>query len=108
VYSGSGIYENSFSSSITVTVNKANTKTTLAESGTSITATVAAVAPGAGTPSGTVTFVDTNTNKTLGTVSLSGGAAKLSNLSSSIKNHTIKATYNGDGNFNTSNSTIKY
>src|SRR5439155_552485 len=67
------------------------------------TATVAAVAPGAGTPSGTVTFTIDGTPQT--PVALSSGTATLSTSSLSVGTHTVTAAYNGDSNFNTSNST---
>ena len=60
---------------------------------------VAAVAPGAGLPTGTVVF--TVNGATLGTpVTLVGGQATSSSFASlSPGTYTIKATYSGDGNF---------
>src|SRR5207248_2236343 len=90
------------------TVNPSDTSTIITSSNTSsvfgqsvtFTATVSAVAPGAGTPTGTVTFKDGTT--TLGTGALSGGSATLSTSTLSVGSHTINVDYNGDGNFNTS------
>jgi hypothetical protein len=61
------------------------------------TATITADAPGSGTPTGTVTFLDGTT--TLGTGALSGGNATFSTSSLSVGTHTITATYGGDTNF---------
>jgi hypothetical protein len=67
-----------------------------------LTATVSAVAPGAGTPTGSVTFLDGST--TLGTGTLSGGVATYSTSSLTSGSHTLKAVYGGDTNFTTSTS----
>jgi hypothetical protein len=100
-------YGGSFSPVYSQTVNQANTTTSITSSmnpapfGQSITftATVAAVAPGAGTPTGTVTFYDGSTN--IGTGTLNGsGVATLPISSLTVGNHTITATYAGDTNFN--------
>lgn len=71
------------------------------------TATVAAKAPGSGTPTGTVTFSVTNNqfaqiNCTGGnTVALSGGTATCTVNSLPLKNspYSVVAAYNGDSNF---------
>src|SRR5439155_5855181 len=68
------------------------------------TATVSAVAPGAGTATGTVTFKDGAT--TLGTGSLSSGQATFTTTSLAAASHSITAVYNGDGNFITSTSSV--
>lgn len=68
------------------------------------TATVSASAPGAGTPSGTVTFQDGAT--TLGTGTLSNGSVSFSSSSLAVGSHTITATYGGDGNFSGSSGTV--
>ena len=87
-------------------IAKANT-TTVVVSGTNpsvfgqsvtFTATVTAVAPGAGIPSGTVTFKDGAT--TIGTGTLNGsGVATFSTSSLAVGSHPITATYGGDANF---------
>jgi len=66
------------------------------------TATVAAVAPGSGAPTGLVTFDDGTT--VLGTGTLNGGVATFSTSSLSVATHSITAVYGGDGNFTTSTS----
>jgi autotransporter-associated beta strand protein len=77
----------------------------------SLTAVVTPDAPGAGIPTGSVTFVDTTTGKTLNggvPVTLAGGKATLSaTLTAPIGTHTIKATYNpANANFITNNTTL--
>ncbi len=94
------------------TVNKANT-TTVINSDTpdasvvgqsyTVNATVAAVAPGSGTPSGTVNVDDGDGNTC--TITLSGGSGSCSLTSTSVGSKTLTAAYQGDANFNTSNDT---
>src|SRR5205085_9079019 len=61
-----------------------------------LTATVVAVAPAAGTPSGTVTFFDGATN--LGSAALdASGQATLSIASLAVGSHSLSASYSGDG-----------
>jgi hypothetical protein len=62
------------------------------------TATVSAVAPGAGTPAGNVTFMDGSTP--LGTGTLSGGVATLATALLADGSHSITAVYGADANFN--------
>ena len=69
-----------------------------------LTATVAATAPGSGTPTGTVTFDDGTT--ALATVTLSGGTASYSTATLSVGTHSITAVYNGDPDFTTSKSSV--
>ena len=96
-------------------MNKASTATTVSssknpsvngQSAPTFTATVAAVAPGAGTPTGTVTFKDGT--KTLGTGTLSGGSATFtpSKTALSVGAHSITAVYAGDTNFLGSTSLV--
>jgi flagellar hook assembly protein FlgD len=94
----------SSSGSLGETVNPASTTTSLLTSAPSVfgqpvtfTAAVGVVAPGAGTPSGTVTFTVDGTQES--PVPLSGGQATLSTAALSVGSHTITAAYNGDGNF---------
>jgi hypothetical protein len=58
---------------------------------------VAAVSPGAGSPSGTVTFSEGAA--TLGTGTVSAGKAILNTSTLSAGSHTIIASYGGDPNF---------
>ncbi len=66
------------------------------------TATVAAISPGAGTPSGIVTFY--SDNAIIGTGSLSAGVATLNDSSLLVGTHNIIASYGGDGDFLTGSS----
>jgi hypothetical protein len=103
---------NTSTGSLLQQVNKADTSTTVASNhnpsvfGQSVTftATVAAVAPGTGSPSGTVSFFDGTT--LLGTRALGGGHAMLITSALITGSHTINATYNGDGDFNTSTGSL--
>jgi Bacterial Ig-like domain (group 3)/IPT/TIG domain len=103
-YSGDSHYGTAVSSSLTQVVAKVTTEVTLTSSlnpapfGSSGTlkAHVAAVAPGAGTPAGTITFREGET--VLGTVQLSGGNASLSLKSLAPGEYAITATYSGDAN----------
>ena len=87
-----------------MTVNRAATTVALGSSvnpavtgqAVTFTATVAAVAPGAGTPTGTVTFQDGNV--VLGTVAVgAGGTATFTTSFAAAGGHAITAVYNGDG-----------
>ncbi|MFE2750354.1 Ig-like domain-containing protein, partial [Streptomyces scopuliridis] len=69
-----------------------------------LTATVAAVPPGAGTPTGTVDFFDGAT--LLGTGTLSGGVATFTTSALSVGSHLLTAVYSGDTNFTGSTSPV--
>lgn len=69
--------------------------------GQSVTFT-ATVTSGAGTPTGTVTFLDGATP--LGTVALVGGTTSLSTSTLSVASHSITATYNSGPGFGVSTS----
>src|SRR6202050_484731 len=104
-YGGDTNYNSSTSSTLTQTVNKANTTVTLASSanpstyGASVTFT-ATVSPSAAT--GTVTFNDGAT--TLGTGTLSSGKATFSTSTLTAGSHSITAAYGGATNYNNSTS----
>jgi hypothetical protein len=69
------------------------------------TATVTATAPGAGIPTGTVTFKDGST--TLGTGALNGsGQATFTTASLKMGVHSITAVYGGDARFAGSTSPV--
>jgi hypothetical protein len=109
-YGGDSNFNGSTSSAITQTVNKANTTTSVSTSvnpsasGQSVnfTATVAASAPGSGTPTGTVTFLDGGTS--IGSGTLSGGSASFSTSALAVGTHSITASYAGSSSFNSSTS----
>jgi large repetitive protein len=104
VTSTNGGTGNTFVTSLTVT--KANTSTTVTSSANSsvfgqsvtFTATVSPVAPGAGTPTGTVTFLDAGSP--IGTGTLSGGVAAFATSALAVGSHTITTSYAGDSDFN--------
>jgi hypothetical protein len=104
-YGGNTTYNSSTSSTLTQTVNKANTTVTLASSanpstyGASVTFT-ATVSPSAAT--GTVTFKDGSA--TLGTGTLSSGKATFSTSTLTAGSHSITAAYGGATNYNSSTS----
>jgi autotransporter-associated beta strand protein len=110
VYSGDSNFAASTSPALTQSVSQVATTTTLTSSanpaafGQSVTftATVAAVAPGQGTPTGTVTFREGTT--TLGTGTLANGSATLTTTSLAAGSHTVTANYASDGNFASSTS----
>jgi hypothetical protein len=92
----------------TLTVNKAGTTT--AENVSAVTplfgvdtvtftANVSVVAPGSGSPSGSIDFFDATTSTDLGTVGLSGNTASFTTGSLAVGKHTIQAKYVGDGKF---------
>jgi hypothetical protein len=68
------------------------------------TATVSAVAPGTGTPTGTVTFLDGGSP--IGTGTLSGGLATFTISALAVGSHIITTSYGGDGNFNGSTGSL--
>ena len=92
-------------------VSQSSTTTTLTSSANpsasgfsvTFTADVAAVSPGSGTPTGTVTFKDGTT--TLGTETLTPGSTTFSTSSLTVGTHSITAVYAGDTSFTTSTST---
>jgi hypothetical protein len=109
-YGGDSNYNWANSSAVSQTVNAASTTIAVtassnpAISGASLTftATVSAIAPGQGTPTGTVTFSDGG--NPLGTQTLTGGAATLSTSALSSGSHNITATYGGTPAFAASTS----
>ena len=110
-YSGDANDLASVSLALSEIVNKAATTLSLVSSsptsnvGQSVTftATLSAVSPGAGSPGGTIQFQIDGSNYGA-PVTVSGGAASVSDSSLSSGSHTITATYSGDANFASSNS----
>jgi len=103
VYSGDTNYSGSTCAAITVTVNKANTTSTVSANPTALTygATTnltATVSPA--TATGTFTFYDGSTS--LGPGTIVSGVATLNNVALGGGTHTITAVYSGDSNYNTS------
>jgi hypothetical protein len=91
-------------------INQASTTTNLSSSvnpailnqAVALQATVSAVAPGGGTPTGSVSFYD-GTNL-LGSVPLNNSSAALTIATVGAGSHSITAKYSGDSNFKASNS----
>jgi hypothetical protein len=103
---GDGGFAGSTSAVVSETVNRAATTVSLGSSlnpaltgqAVTFTAAVATVAPGAGTPTGTVTFKDGS--EVLGTVSLgTGGTATFTTRFAAAGGHAITAVYSGDAIF---------
>lgn len=112
-YVGDANFESSTSAVHTHVVVKADTTTAVVTSGSptvygqwvTFTATVGVVAPGTGSPGGTVTFKDGST--VLGTASLNlQHKASLDYQWLDAGSHTVTATYNGDPNFNPSSGSV--
>ena len=110
-YNGSNSFVRS-ASGLTQTVNQDATTTVLASSlnpsksgqVVTFTATVTAVGPGSGTPTGVVTFYNGQT--AIGTGTLSGGKATVKTNALPTGSDAITATYAGDTNFVTSISAV--
>jgi len=107
VYSGDSNFAGSTSPALSQNVNQAGSATAATSNNNpsafgqavTFTATVSALPPGSGTPTGTMQFKDGVTN--LGSpVTLSSGTATSSSISSlTVGAHSITAVYSGDSNF---------
>ena len=110
IYGGDYNFSRSTSTALSLTVNKANSHTTLTSSqnpsdaGQYVTFTATVSRQFSGTPTGTVLF--SNGGTTLGTVSLSGKPAVFTTTVLPVGTDSISAAYSGDTNFagSTSNS----
>ena len=110
VYSGDSNYAGSTSPAFSQVVNKAGTKTSLASSvnpsvfgqSVTLTATVASVAPGSGTPTGTVQFYDGTT--LLGSHGLTSGVAAFATTKLATGTNSITAVYVASADYLTSTS----
>lgn len=105
VYSGDADNAQSTSSVVPFTVNQASTTTIVVTSGSptsfgqsaTFSATVAAVSPSQGIPTGTVTFFDGST--AIGGATLNNGVAQFTTSRLSVGTHSITATYAATTNF---------
>ncbi len=113
VYGGRALnFQGSTSATLTQTVNPDATTAVVTSSNSpavfgqavTFTATVSADAPGAGTPTGSVTFQDGTTS--LGTATLGNGTATYSTLALSVGSHAITVSYGGDANFTAGTSAV--
>jgi hypothetical protein len=106
VSSGDANFTGSTSSAVSQVVNQADTSTAVASSANpsvngqvvTFTATVSVTAPGAGTPTGTVTFKDSAT-AVCSNVPVDNGQAVCATNALSVATHQMAAVYNGDSNF---------
>jgi YVTN family beta-propeller protein len=108
-YGGDATFAPSASAAVSETVNQAATTVALTSSSVSLsfaqsvtfTASLSAVSPGAGTPTGNVSFNDGA--NTLASVPLgNSGTATFSTFTLTSGSHTISAVYQGDSNFQSS------
>ncbi len=107
-YAGDQNFAGGLSGPLTQLVNKANSSTSLATTPNpsgfgqpvQLSATVAALAPATGFPTGSVVFSD-GVNQ-LGSAVLANGKASLSVSSLGTGSHSLTAAYGGDANFNPS------
>jgi autotransporter-associated beta strand protein len=104
-YGGDGNYMGSVTTPLAFMVQKASTTVTVASTKTDavygvpvITATVAPLPSGSGTPSGTVTF-SVNGGTITETDTLDGSGVATLKKVLDVGTYTITATYSGDGNF---------
>jgi len=107
VYNGDVNFNTSTSPAASQAVSKAGSATAVSSSPNPCTSGLlvnftATVTSAAGTPGGTVTFLDGAT--TLGTKPLTGGSATWSTATLSVAAHSITAVYSSDANFNASTS----
>ncbi len=110
-YEGDSNFATSTSSSLTQVVNPATTTTISSSVNTSssgqaitFTAQVSPVAPGSGTPNGTITFLDGGS--VLGTASLNSGMATFTTSSLAAGSHIINADYGGSSSFGPSSNSM--
>ncbi|AKV00567.1 Flagellar hook-length control protein FliK [Labilithrix luteola] len=111
VYAGDANFATSSAAAISQQVNAAATTTVVSASnnpsivgvGVTFRATVSASAPGAGLPTGTVTFKDGTDTIGTGTLDASGQAS-LAITTLAPGSHSITAVYGADGNFAASTS----
>jgi hypothetical protein len=105
VYSGNSSFNFSLSGTITLVISATATTTTIGAQpnpsfvGQAVTfsATVSVVAPGTGTPTGSVSFTDgSNNNAPLGSATLTGGMASIQSSSLAAGTHSVTATYTPD------------
>ena len=89
---------------VTVTITSDNPDSSAVGQNVTVAFTVAALAPGAGTPAGTVTVTASGGSETC-TGSLVAGSGSCTLALTVPGDRTLTATYNGDANFNTGTDT---
>jgi hypothetical protein len=111
-YAGDANFNTAISAAFSHVVNKASVTATVTSTpnpsvfgqSVTLTATVKVVAPGTGTPTGTVTFYDGSTS--LGTGTLSSGTATLKTTKLAVGTHNITITYAGSTNYASATSAV--
>ena len=109
VYSGDGDFVTS-TGSVVQTLNQGSTSSQVSSApnpslfgeSVTITATVAAVAPASGIPSGNVTFLDGGVP--IGTAALASGSASMTTATLAVGSHSLSVAYAGDFTFSASTS----
>jgi hypothetical protein len=112
VYGGNALFANSSSGVVYLNVRAAGTTTTLLPPGPpaaatgmmTLSATVAVIAPGSGTATGKVTFLDGTT--TLGSATVTAGKATLQIPKLAAGGHYLRAVFSGTGGYAGSSSAI--
>jgi hypothetical protein len=109
IYGGDANFSTSTSHALTESVGKDATTTILTASTNSptygqsvtLTAQITVVAPGSGTPTGTVTFRDGSSSLGTGTVKVVGGIAEATLTTSKLSqgNHSLTAVYGGSSSY---------
>jgi len=93
---------------LTIVVAQASTATTISVSfvdgHVTLSGAVSAIAPGSGTPTGTLHFVNTADNSEIATSALAGGKAQAGVAIALLSGRAIAAVYSGDANFKPSSS----
>ena len=109
-YGGDANFTGNTSTAITQTIDQDSSTTTITSSlnpsafgeSVTLTATVAAVSPGSGTPAGQVIFYDGTT--AIDTATLNGGTASYTTSALAVGGHSITADYGGNADFAASGS----
>lgn len=112
-YSGDSNFPASTSSPLSQVVNPASTVTALSSTSNpstlngsiTLTASLSVVSPGAGTPTGTISFQDGSSVLEAAPVN-AAGQATFSTTSLSVGAHSLLASYSGDSNFQASSGTL--
>jgi hypothetical protein len=99
------VYASAFAIPVTSVVSPASTIASLHVWAKSISTTVSAVGPGAGTPTGSVTF--SVSGKVVGSASLSGGIATLHSEVPAGAAHVVAASYGGEVDFTGSSASTR-
>ena len=104
LYNGDTNYGTNSADALSITVAKASTATQLTAANGTLTAAVTVVAPGAGTPTGTVQFYQGTT--LIGSAALSSQSSGVTAaLNAGLQSGSVSAVYQGDANFSGSTST---